>query len=468
MAGLPLAGGDTAEFDVELRGKQFGAVHEMLRNASMYSIHAQAPQLPLASGGLFLFDEGSNSDDGIAWQKRCLKMILCDPSGVYRIKNHKTDPGEVAIRRQTWDSRDPIDGSVWRKQEFRLVDSRVFTVEDTTNTFESHVVLENPRLVHYYKRTLRKERYGAGRKAEAPAAAATTSSDGLTLGPAASPFAAPARSHVVTYAPSVGPSVGGSLVIVVVDGFPANASYMCRFQGRMAVRVERVSGNTYQFVVPGGLDPGAFPPPGISSFELAAVDANGAQVAVTPVLPFFFTPSDPTGRVAVSMRDPVMIGMGLSVPQVVPMFRYHVRELDLTGCDLADLTALEGFSVLAVLFADRNLVTSASVFPHLPSLVLLSLENNLIEDLPQFLDRLAAAGLGSSLSQLSLVGNPCVAAHDPDAMRSTVAAHLPLLQVLNHSSMTPPIAPSGSSLMMDTAQAGMMLTEGLDGGLNGF
>lgn len=89
--------------------------------------------------------------------------------------------------------------------------------------------------------------------------------------------------------------------------------------------------------------------------------------------------------------------------QIVQKFRYTVRDLDLSGSNLTSLEFLSGLHNLQSLILDNNLLQSNSGFPFLPKLRTLSVNNNSIDNIEEFLDKIVPCF--PSLRCLSMVNN---------------------------------------------------------------
>ncbi|KAL6080200.1 leucine-rich melanocyte differentiation-associated protein-like [Balamuthia mandrillaris] len=102
-----------------------------------------------------------------------------------------------------------------------------------------------------------------------------------------------------------------------------------------------------------------------------------------------------------------VVGKGLaSVPAgLAERYGSTVRRLDLSHNALTDLSGLKGFSRLDSLVLDCNQLSEDPSFPSLPSLRTLCANDNNIEELEVFLEKVEKAL--PSLTYLSLLKNPC-------------------------------------------------------------
>uniref|UniRef100_A0A6B2LHR9 U2A'/phosphoprotein 32 family A C-terminal domain-containing protein n=1 Tax=Arcella intermedia TaxID=1963864 RepID=A0A6B2LHR9_9EUKA len=121
----------------------------------------------------------------------------------------------------------------------------------------------------------------------------------------------------------------------------------------------------------------------------------------------------------------------------------QAKELAVTFCRLTKINNLEKFSELNSLVLDNNEIScDNNVFPSLPHLETLWVNNNNIQNLDRFLS--SVRGKLPNLKYLSMLKNPCCpnyfvgkGSNDYKQYRAEVLKELPTLKFLDSSPITP-------------------------------
>eukprot|EP00043_Microstomoeca_roanoka_P006876 m.66724 g.66724 ORF g.66724 m.66724 type:complete len:156 (+) comp13604_c0_seq3:262-729(+) len=118
-----------------------------------------------------------------------------------------------------------------------------------------------------------------------------------------------------------------------------------------------------------------------------------------------------------------------------------IIELDLSHNQLERLSSLSPYKNIASLVLDHNSLTSHVQFPFLPKLKRIWINNNKIDNLVLFIDKLAAQF--PDLVELSMMNNPAAPSYlnggtkDQNTMyRLYVISRLPKLETLDHIKIT--------------------------------
>ena len=90
---------------------------------------------------------------------------------------------------------------------------------------------------------------------------------------------------------------------------------------------------------------------------------------------------------------------------MIRKFRFTTKELDLSNNSLTDVEFLENFTQLHTLVLDNNQLSFTAKFPMLPRLSALYINNNLLNDLEPFIEKIRVCF--PNLQYLSLLGNEC-------------------------------------------------------------
>jgi len=246
------------------------------------------------------------------------------------------------------------------------------------------------------------------------------------------PIATPtASAEVKSYAPDTGPSQETSKVIMVVQGFPQEKEYhfSCMFES-IEIPASQIAPGVIEF----------FTPPhnaGVVHFWISCRETNSKNVLYSNVAPFYYTPSDETGRLSLAFNN---FYSDKSTRDMMCKFRHTVRELDLSNNNLSDVDFLAGFYQLHTLVLDNNQITTSAKLPYLPKLLALYINCNMITEAEPFVDKLRQCF--PSLQYLSMLGNeacPCFskAPHIYYNYRIYVCSRLRKLTQLDSSPVTP-------------------------------
>jgi len=141
---------------------------------------------------------------------------------------------------------------------------------------------------------------------------------------------------------------------------------------------------------------------GIVKFWLMARESASKNTLYSNVVPFYFTPSDESGRLSLAFHD---LHNEESTAIMIRKFRYTTKELDLSNNSLTDVEFLENFTQLHTLILDNNQLGITTKFPVLPKLSALYINNNLLNDLEPFIEKIRVCF--PNLQYLSLLGNEC-------------------------------------------------------------
>lgn len=407
-------------------------------------------------GFLYLYDGKvpNYMQDGIKWKKTRMSVKLIVHSkdkGIYKLKNHKTDEGVAVMRRQTW------QGNGWRKNEYKLINRETYYKPESDGTFsmnECQRLQDFPVLVHYFRKNdnLRDDFAGRKRKVKTsdseeisndnnfversdpllppllfpgtlptsptnPFLPSSPSSffdlkddftfssdilkDEIPTPPTKVPrsalvsIATPTpTANIKSFAPESGPADDNTKVIVVVEGFieSPNMIYSCMMDGLEL--------------------PAKLLQPGVLELEVGPHEAGvvqmwimgrpfGGNVQYSNTVFFYYTPSDEVGKLSLAFSN--LSSNSSFVREIIRHFRHTVKELDISNNELEHVDFLEDLGQLRTLILDNNRITSSSRLPHLPKLIALYVNSNMITELEPFLDRLSECF--PSLQYLSLLGN---------------------------------------------------------------
>jgi len=202
---------------------------------------------------------------------------------------------------------------------------------------------------------------------------------------------------IKTYAPDSAPCQEYTKVLLQVTGFQLSSdiryTYACQFSNKEVPAVE---------IAPGILEFHAPPQPAAGFINFWVIcKASNASAQFSTSAAFYYLPVDETALVALQLSQHLT---DAKRSQIVQKFRYTVRDLDLSDSHLKSLEFLNGLHNLQGIILDNNQLTSSSGYPFLPKLRSLSVNNNAIANLEEFLDHITSCF--PSLRCLSMVNNP--------------------------------------------------------------
>ena len=190
---------------------------------------------------------------------------------------------------------------------------------------------------------------------------------------------------VHSYSPDQGPSEAQNKVLLVLrdpavteQRDQASFEFFCMFETDCVPASELCPGVLEFFTPPHT--------PGVVLFWIAIKKTvrsaleTCSTIRYSAALPFYFLPLE-SGRLCIEVDKFAT----LEPHRLMDRFRHCLRELDLTGCLLSDISFLASLPKLELLVLDRNLLTSSTHFPSFPKLQSLSVNNNNIRNLPVFI-----------------------------------------------------------------------------------
>lgn len=390
------------------------------------------------SGFIVIFSSPSCDylNDGISWTvqtKMNLKLILYDTEKrAYKVKNAKSDSGEIVMRRQTWNVS---DGSGWYRNEYKLFQEEIVyrrNLDGSMSTDLKRILNKYPVVVHYFKK---KGSFSIPRKKQK--IGSDDYQDTIPLNVSDNVFDTQddvfyhdqGMLSILSCAPNTGFTEEYTKVIVVLDSKYdlKKDTYHCYFNGT-ELNIKILTSNVLEFVVPPN------PTAGIIQWYLICKLENNLT-EVSPQMMFYYLPSDTRGELslAFSLIRPYQNEIVLS------KFKYIITNLDLSYNNLNSLHFIREFKFLETLTVDNNNLTEWTDIPLFPGLINLSINTNLIATIELFCDQLTKSC--PKLRLLSMLGNDAcpifsLLPHHYYNFRIYVISRLEELQVLDSSTVT--------------------------------